>query len=406
MADIKLNLCRTFHPIGQGLFCSERLNIEGQPNPINVVYDCGCFEPSSEVRKQYDLQKTLSDQIAEAFPNNAPIYCVFISHLHYDHISGLRELLNHSVKYLFLPQLSPALMLESVLYSRCYASEDGFNETLSLIRSLSENSEQIGETRIIQILPNRNIDSEAEATAVDLLSVAAHANSALRHEICNYRIRIGKHWEYVPFNYYTSSLQHEQLVERLQSVKELSHCFANGKIDFNALAMAFKNPDIVKMCKEIYKSIFSSENEYSMPVYSGPVGLEKIKCCCSDNRYRRCCDDCYRRHCHCYGACLYTGDFPASDSTLYGMMKNFYTRLGAWKRISLVQVPHHGSYYSHNTDLYMLERSAVMSVGIRNQYHHPDYEVIRDLKEKLNFCPYIMTEADKQYEEGIQYTEY
>ncbi|HCS86973.1 MAG TPA: hypothetical protein DIW30_00595 [Bacteroidales bacterium] len=350
MADIKLNLCRTFHPVGQGLFCSERLNIEGQPNPINVVYDCGCFEPSREVRKQYYLQKTLSDKISDAFLDNAPIYCVFISHLHYDHISGLRELLKHSVKYLFLPQLSPALMLESVLYSRCYASVDGFNETLSLMQSLSENSEHIGDARIIQVIPNRNIDSEAETTAVDLLRVAAHANDSLGHEICNYRIRIGKYWEYVPFNY-ASSPQHEQLVERLQSVKELSHCFANGEVNFNALASAFANQNIVNMCKEIYKSVFSSENEYSMPVYSGPVSLKKIKCCCNDHRYCRWCDDCYRRHCYCYGACLYTGDFPASNPTLYGMMKNFYTRLGAWKRISLVQVPHHGSYYSHNADL-------------------------------------------------------
>lgn len=405
MEDIKLNLCRTFHPVGQGLFCSEQLNIEGQSKPINVVYDCGCFEPSSAVRKQYNLQKTLSDKIAGAFPDKAPIYCVFISHLHYDHISGLRELLKHPVKYLFLPQLSPALMLESVLYSRCYASEEGFNETLSLIRSLSENSEQIGETRIIQILPNRNIDSEADATSLDLLNVTAQANRALGHEICNYRIRIGKYWEYVPFNYASSS-QHKQLLDMLQSVKELSHCFANGRVDFNALAMAFTDQEIVKACKEIYKSIFSSENEYSMPVYSGPVGLEKIECRCSDNRYRRCYDDCYRRHCHCYGACLYTGDFPALDPMLFGAMKNFYTRLGVWKRISLVQVPHHGAYSGHNADLYMLERSAVMSVGIRNQYHHPDYEVIRNLKEKLNFYPYIMTEADTQYEEQIQYTEY
>lgn len=402
MVDLKMNLRRIFYPVGQGLFCSEEFNVEGETNPVNVVYDCGCFEPSREVRIDYSMRRTLSDYIEEAFPNKAMIHAVFISHLHYDHISGLNMLLRHrNVKYVFLPQLSPALLLESALYSKFYASDVEFQETVSLMQSLSENNERIRETRVVQILPiSSEDDNNTEYSEIDILSNNSYSGSNLKK--C--RIRLGCFWEYIPFNYYANSTKAEQLLEALQSIDELKGCFIGNRVNFISLASALQDKSVLAKCKKIYKQIFAHENEYSMPVYSGPVNLINREYDCynfeCDRSYWEGC--CYRRY-QSYGGCLYTGDFPASDSNFYNAMKQFYSMIGVWHKISVVQVPHHGSYNGHNVDLYMHLRRAVISVGIRNKYHHPDYEVIRDIKEISYSCPHIITEADDRYQEIIQY---
>lgn len=401
MEDITLNLCRTFHPVGQGLFCSERLYIDGQAEPINVVYDCGCFTPSADVKNRYHFQKTLQEQITETFPENTSIQGVFISHLHYDHISGLRELLKRNVKYLFLPQLSPALILESVLHGKFNASDEEFDETISLIQMLSENSERIEETRIIQISPN-NLENNEALTEVDILNDSLKTN-----HIHDYRIMIGNYWEYIPFNYYLSDAKSKQLLEELQSESSFAHCFSNGEIDFRALAIALKDQDIINQCKSIYKRIFDSENEYSMPVYSGPADhLFWLRYWCEDDRDYCMCHGYCHWHRRCCCGCLYTGDYPAADTTLYRAMEQFYTHARVWGRFSTIQVPHHGSWRNHNSDLYRFARNAIISAGRRNPYHHPAYEVIRDLNEDIGLRCYVMTEIDEKYEEKFHIVEY
>ncbi len=400
MKDITVDLCRTFRPVGQGLFCSEQFRIEGEPNPINVVYDCGCFAPSADVKNRYYFQKTLQEQIVDAFPRNTSIQCVFISHLHYDHISGLRELLKHNVKYLFLPQLSPALILESVLHSKFNASDEECDDTISLMQLLSENSERIRETQIIQISPN-NLENNEPLTEVDILSGSLKTN-----HIHDCRIMIGNYWEYIPFNYYLSDAKSKKILEELQAKSSFTHCFSNGKINFQALASALKDQGAINQCKRIYKSIFPSENEYSMPVYSGPIDylFWRKYWCEGDRNYCIC-----HRNCHQYWrccGCLYTGDYCAADAAQYRAMEQFYTHAGVWRKFLTIQVPHHGSWLNHNSDLYKFAVNAIISVGRRNQYHHPAYEVIRDLKEDIGLRCYVMTEIDEKYEEKFQIVVY
>lgn len=54
-----------------------------------------------------------------------------------------------------------------------------------------------------------------------------------------------------------------------------------------------------------------------------------------------------------------------------------------WNRRSYdcIKIPHHGSRYSYNMDLYMEARYAVISCGYQNRYHHPHVEVLDGLAD-------------------------
>lgn len=50
-------MTRTFHPVGQGLFCTERFFCSGD-KPINLVYDCGSLRGICKVR--YSIAQTFA----------------------------------------------------------------------------------------------------------------------------------------------------------------------------------------------------------------------------------------------------------------------------------------------------------------------------------------------------------
>jgi len=82
-----------FHNVGQGLFYTGSL-YDGE---YNFIYDCGSTRQSqvNSIVKNYckNLSKNYVDFLA-------------ISHLHYDHLSGIDELRKHvSIRKVFLPYL-------------------------------------------------------------------------------------------------------------------------------------------------------------------------------------------------------------------------------------------------------------------------------------------------------------
>lgn len=77
-----MRMLRTFHPIGQGGFYSERFIFQGEDN-INIIYDCGSATGVKNVKQE----------IAATFKKGEVIHALFISHFHADHINGIEYLL-------------------------------------------------------------------------------------------------------------------------------------------------------------------------------------------------------------------------------------------------------------------------------------------------------------------------
>ena len=88
---------RTFHPVGQGAYYSER-HIS---NNINIVYDCG-----TEYKNRNN--KGIKSVVHQSFSKDEVIDILFISHFDFDHISLIDELMNtvKEVKNVVIPLLS------------------------------------------------------------------------------------------------------------------------------------------------------------------------------------------------------------------------------------------------------------------------------------------------------------
>ena len=92
-----MEVIRTFHPVGQGAFYSERFYEDGGAEAkYNIVYDCGTSWGSIIRAKKV---------VTQAFDKKDVIDYLFISHLDYDHISLVRTLIDsvRCVKNIVLP---------------------------------------------------------------------------------------------------------------------------------------------------------------------------------------------------------------------------------------------------------------------------------------------------------------
>lgn len=93
-----MRVVRTFHPVGQGAFYSERFYEGDNPQAkYNIVFDCG-----TSWRTILKAKKV----VAQAFDKNDKIDYLFISHLDYDHVSlvnTLMESVDRKVRNIVLP---------------------------------------------------------------------------------------------------------------------------------------------------------------------------------------------------------------------------------------------------------------------------------------------------------------
>ncbi len=72
-----MNIIRTFHPIGQGAFYTERFYDDQNQLQYTIVFDCGYLWEIT------DREKKL---VTHTFDKNDTIDYLFISHLDKDHI--------------------------------------------------------------------------------------------------------------------------------------------------------------------------------------------------------------------------------------------------------------------------------------------------------------------------------
>lgn len=391
-----MKVTRIIHPIGQGGFYTETLSNEKQTK--NFVYDCGGFN-----RKQNAMKKYLESYL-DPKSGVKEIEAVFISHFHADHINGLQYLLeNARVKYLFLPQLTEDVLLESFVFNYCQTGT--YNQVnrflLDLYGKLNSDNRDNNEegTRFIQVneaddsrLPEDGFNIEGEGD-YDLNIGAWNHNRRNNLNLFQLKsipsgtILYCGEWLYIPFNPKISPEKREKLREELE--KELGE-----KITIDNLSKLLKGAGM-KKCKKIYDDIFGNQhNGYSMTLFSGTRALYlRRRGCNTLCRFERrfiCHDydffDLYEQHCGNPNF-LYMGDFEPQNNS--SELKSFYNPF--WKEIASIQVPHHGSKHNYNEALYKYPNRGIVSVGNDNPYHHPDIDTLIKIQEQ-DCHPVIVTE--------------
>ena len=392
-----MRLDRVFLPVGHGAFYTEKFySEEDNTSPVfSVVYDCGCFETAKSQTSIKDYIKRINGIVDQLFLDNETIDALFISHLHTDHILGVDHLIAHcNVKRIILPLLSKEDNLAMLINNLIDLSPDDSGETDSL------------DSSVIDIVINcwNTIQSFENISFVRPFEETNSADSkTVSFEVLTKEIDSGTHikassnnsflWEYIPFNSPVNGKKTNVLKKRIESLIPNLYSL-DGRLNTENLKNYLCNNGISTIKKE-YRSVFPSENEYSMTLLSGLPGECRKTC-------ERSCEKTngtIRRYCTLN--CLYMGDYELKNEKYWTALWKCYKKI--FKYIGLVQVPHHGSENNYNDQFYerplltgekALSKVCIISAGKEDKYNHPD-QVVLDSLQRHNCVPIIVTEDSK-----------
>ena len=377
-----MKVIRTFHPVGQGAFYSERFYEDGRHEAkYNIVYDCGTSWGSIVKAKKV---------VTQAFNKEDVIDYLFISHLDYDHISLVLTLINQ-VRYVRRIVL-PLVQIDDIDAGIALNRISNHDDTVEFLQMISDFVHGVGDNRLAQNdtmfffvgeneekgLPNAQLWGNGESKYVD---------RELEWELIPYNIKLQDRKEELIMEL-NKLLHDDKLMKKLDEYSSTLPSSGAGLYD------QLKEPEFVKKViasKELknaiklaYEKVTGGVNANSLLLYSGPASLDsgyKVRYCSDYGAFFR-----YRRP-----GCLYTGD--ANCELPEWMTQQKFNRV--WESIGTIQLPHHGSLASFDIDANPINRFYVfpVSCGNTNSYGHPSGKVLAYLMAN-NCMPRIVTESE------------
>lgn len=400
-------LQRTFHPVGQGAFYTERHKISNGKD-FTIVYDCGSFQFTN-----------LKNRIKSAFQKGEEIDILFISHFHVDHINGIKELKNRcKIKRVILPLLDDKK--KYILKINNYLAKN-YKDT-----TLIDNPKHFfdEETAIIQIEEKEEEDQDRPVNPDEIEDINKLNNIDKKKSgtvfSCNTSLSYNDQWLFIPFNY--KQEERFNLFNKLLE-KEYPHIPLDKLDDIEVME------EYETELKKIYKKINGDLNVTSMILFSGMHSthinhydswlntsifhrynpliyyFEKkydklIKQITNHNELHEkinfLLEKCYytiRNNCYIEtkSSCLYMGDINLNEDK--NIVKEIKSRLHLlWESIGTIQIPHHGSVHNFSDEILSQDiKCAIISFGTTNTFGHPSEAVIGNILRK-NAIPYFVTE--------------
>ena len=353
-----LEVTRTFHPVGQGGFYTERHN-----GRFNIVYDCGATPRRHAV-----------PVVESVFSKKDVIHALFISHFDYDHVSAIATLVNsvHSIRTVIIPLLENEHRNLLVNVNRALS--------LNILKLIDNPQSFFGKhTNIIRVRASQNpaindVDDPIDLTELpresSLQAIRNNENAMTINSERPLNLGGASRWVFVPYNYKYKG-RHTKLVEQLElqnfDIKRL-------QTDSDYTIHEITKPSTRKKLRKIYDSLDGTVNENSMLLYSGPskmVNKGRVCGCKAFSELIGYTDSCLYL---CKAGCIYTGDCDLKKIELSNIYSSYK------KYVGVVQVPHHGS--KHSFDLKSLDGFTDLicpvSYGTKNRYGHPSAEVIKE----------------------------
>jgi beta-lactamase superfamily II metal-dependent hydrolase len=369
-------MIRTFHPVGQGAFYTEVHEYNEQT--FTIVYDCGSGTGSK-------TPNIIEKEIKKTFEKNHVIDVLFISHFHADHINGIDLLKSHCIiKCVIIPLLSPQAIVLTKIYNLL---EKNYSET----EIIDNPSEYFGEgTTIIRIEEGNNNENQIAVNPDNIINLSSAQQGTYQSGTIFTSNRIID-WNFVPYNYKQNVLI--QLFE--------SYLLINYNL---SLSIIVTIDDIIEYKSKLikaYKAINRHLNQNTMILYSGMQIHNRLKfkySCLNWNeldgehqvRYLK-----YLRITKTESGCLYTGDIDLNQNNIVTEIKHHYSDFLPF--IGTIQIPHHGSHLSYNSDLF--EKTivhAIVSYG-ENTYGHPSECVLHYLCLKRILVHHVTSLSISKY---------
>jgi metal-dependent hydrolase (beta-lactamase superfamily II) len=357
-----MDFVRTFHPVGQGAFYTERHLLENNKE-FTVVYDCGSTSIAEPVLKK---------KIETTFCKGCDIDMLFISHFHKDHINGIKYLKNHcNIKRVVMPYINIATKILSLIPDRTNGEYDF--ELASLLdnpKSFFKAGTEI--TQIEGFSDNKEQNDPPTIEIPDGKEMPSNTPSGTKFIVKSH------FWYYIPYNFNAETKGKEFL-------KKLDERGVKIKEEDNTIKII---DEYWSEIKQAYKDTFKKKiNESSMVLFSGKKEKDDkknaITCTPTHTCIYKYIDNGYylaSKEIEVSSGCLYTGDV-----NLNGIVGNIKKELDVfYKNIGTLQIPHHGSIF--NFDRSILDGSsikyAIISYGAENNYGHPSAKVIEELRVK------------------------
>ncbi len=364
-----MEVIRTFHPVGQGAFYSERHICDDKE--YNIVYDCG-----TEWRNRG--KSFIKNIVKQYYNKNETIDILFISHFDYDHVSMI-DTLNKSVKNIKNVVLPLLHENDKIILSLVF-NLFGYKNISTLI---NDPNKFFGKgTKVIFVKPSETYNApidEGDIIDIDTLQDNAEIDSGTKlFLLCN------PYWVFIPFNWnYTNNLNN--LIKHFSSKFNIIKLKNNSLYSIDEIIKDTKLPKTKngKILQSSYDKLQGYINQNSMFLYSGPDRNYKFNGECKTLIYK---DSNSNKQVDYNPACIYTGDGNLNVVKIDNIYQDY------WKHVSTVQIPHHGALSSFCNDF--LKNTPLIcpiSVGKESSYGHPSDRVIEEIALK-NSYPIQVTE--------------
>lgn len=378
-----MKIVRTFHPVGQGAFYSERFQLwKPKIETHNIVYDCGVC---------YKKEKQAVHVVNQAFAGKDEIDYLFISHLDYDHVSLAYAILPR-VKNIVLPLVSKEELIIAMMFY-VVSEESGaasfFSEIINRIEDGNRRNTVIfvGD---VEVAPNESDNTNVVMSGTEIVPQWDYDWVLIPHNV-KYHSRRQELTDELGKLIHQKEFVEEIVGQGLKTFKTADELLSKlNERDFAGKVLVM--PNLKKAIKSAYTSIEGGTNENSLLLYSGPKSGETkymLEYCMPE-----------RPWCYCgisQAACLYTGDSTCDMAD----WKKKYSAV--WDHVGTIQLPHHGSVESFDVDSYPIDRQYIfpVSFGTYNTYGHPSGRVLAYLM-MCDCCIQMVTEmANSRYMQRI-----
>lgn len=403
MTHINANF--SFFKAGQGAFYGGQIRTTGiNTKQWNIVYDCGASHADK------GGTKSLNAEIDTFLFGIDKIDILFISHLDYDHVSGVFRLLKEiQVERVVIPYFPDGVRKISLISSGFAVNTSGVDLTTYIdflsnpydfLRNNNGNntpqlfvvgSDVHGDNIQYEI---NNLEAEITYTSPTNQNRPSGLNQNDLYFRNNLQFNISKYWE---FTTYAKDIDPTQFDKLKTCLNNLIGKSASDDITYNEIKKLFSDRSTRTLAKECYVKKLKDINAYGMTLFHSPVNFDFV-----DSNYYV--DD----ELNAFSRYLYGNYFPFSKRTFnsmyYGILlmgdtsldKNAVdfppTFLDKIEYVHLFQVPHHGA--NDNWDLQAYNNLNlgnaigvvpinVCNFGYGNKYGHPHFNVLYDLAGRI-----------------------
>ncbi len=417
MRRMKANF--SFFKAGQGLFYGGRIYSHETNLVYTVVYDCGTSPfiagNSQSLNREIDYFKFSTHCFSD---NKNEIELLFISHLDYDHVSGLKRLLTEfKVKNIILPYIKKEhrqFFLASMPYDNDAENNLTVEDYISFIESpnqfILQNSES---TQMFFVKSNGKEDIEYLNYDDNNQSEYAYPRGKenqdddelsgqpnVRKYDNNLQFFIRQYWE---FTTYCKTVSQSAIDNLNDCLKKKLKKKTNGKLTLDDLKNIVTTNR--KEAHKCYTDNIDDINSHGLVLLHGPIHFKHLSgrfySNCELNHFHN--DYCY--HCHFFDEHYFNNNRrPMLGTLLFGdtsinpnnnpidFPQAFKDKLA---NVHVVQIPHHGS--SKNWDFTEFQSLnigeninrwehriiPVCNYGFGNKFGHPSHQVLNDLKSTI-----------------------